>query len=101
MKKIIFIHLLNDFLLDILGNVPQGTLLGILLFLIMINDLETDLPTCKFVDDTTLFQVCQGQQSKLQDSASQIKTWSDSNQMRLNALKTKEMVICFKKDVPI
>ena len=45
-------------ILDIWGNVPQGTLLGILLFLIMINDPYTELPTIKFVDDTTLYEVC-------------------------------------------
>ena len=43
--------------MDIWGNVPQGTLLGILLFLIMINDLKVDGPSAKFVDDTTLYDL--------------------------------------------
>ena len=43
---------------DILGNVPQGTLLGTILFLLMINDLRIELPTYKFVDDTLRYTKC-------------------------------------------
>ena len=43
--------------LQIWGTVPQGTKLGVLLFLLMINDLKTDVPTYKYVDDTTLHRI--------------------------------------------
>jgi hypothetical protein len=35
------------------GGMPQGTWLDPYVFLMLINDLETDLPTFKFVDDVT------------------------------------------------
>ena len=63
----------------------------------MKNDLKTDLTTCKFVHDTTLFQICQGQDNGLQDAAFRIESWSKGNQMRLNALEIKAMVIFFRK----
>ena len=58
--------------LDIWGNVPQGTLLGVLLFLIMINDLRLELPTYKFVDDTTVYEACTDQSTSIQSAANRI-----------------------------
>ena len=41
------------------GGVPQGTLSGPKRFLIYINDLETPAHLYKYVDDSTLFEVCE------------------------------------------
>ena len=41
------------------GGVPQGTLSGPKCFLVYINDLETPVHLYKYVDDSTLFEVCE------------------------------------------
>ena len=50
----------------------------------------------KYVDDSTVFDVCNNSSvPMLQESADIITDWSRNNDMRINATKTKEMVICF------
>ncbi len=38
------------------SDVLQGIMLGVTLFLVMINDLKTRNPTPKFIDDTTIHE---------------------------------------------
>ena len=40
------------------GGVPQGTVSGPRHFIMYINDLTTIAPIYKYVDDSTLFEVC-------------------------------------------
>ena len=55
-KQIVHINGSNSLLLNILIGVPQGSILGPLLFLIYINDLPlcSELFALLFADDTTL-----------------------------------------------
>ena len=68
----------------------------------MVKDMAAPLPLYKYVDDTTLFEVCvRGIPSaKLQQSANDISDWCQVNKMMINAKKTKELVICFAKTEP-
>jgi hypothetical protein len=89
---------------DINAGVPQGTLLGPSTFLLHINDLQTECHAVKYVDDTTIWETCdkRGQNSRIQNAANQTYEWCQSNNMKINTDKTKEMLINFsKKPFPI
>ena len=87
--------------LSIWGTVPQGTKMGVLLFLLMIDDLRTLVPTYKYVDDTTLYKVTTDvKNTELQEAVDEIARWSKSNCMKLNTTKTKEMLISFCRQPP-
>lgn len=81
------------------AGVPQGTLLGPSTFLLHINDLTTVCHSVKYVDDTTLWEACdkKGSDSKIQIAADQASTWCQTNNMKINADKTKEMIIDFSR----
>ncbi len=80
------------------GGVPQGTKLGPILFLCMINDLSLNLPTYKYVDDTSAVHISNNaQDNALQTAADSAAEWSKNMNMQLNAKKTKELVIDFSK----
>ena len=89
--------------LPIFAGVPQGTKLGPLFFLVMINDLTTTAPICKYVDDCTVFEVTShsSASSDLQTHLDSINQWIVNDNMRINAKKTKELNICFAKFPPI
>ena len=80
------------------GSIPQGTWLGPLLFVILINDLGPPCATHKYMDDTTLtVRVGKGSVSSMQSIMDFTTSWSSANNMVPNIRKTKEMVICFHK----
>ena len=82
-------------------GVPQGTKLGPLFFLVMVNDLRSDLPLYKYVDDCTIYEVISTslyQPSILQNELNKIIEWTDSNNMKINVIKTKELSISFLRN---
>jgi ribonucleases P/MRP protein subunit RPP40 len=74
------------------GGMPQGSYFGPYVFLIMINDLTTNVPLIKFVDDVTAVEIVNpGACSHMQTALDQISRWSDANFMEINTKKSKQM----------
>ena len=78
---------------SVLSGVPQGSVLGPILFLVYINDLEEGVTgkLLKFADDTKLFIKAKaiGDKQKLQDDIDKLVKWSDKWQMLFNFGKCK------------
>ena len=94
----------------ITAGVPQGFVLGPLLFLLYINDLPLHMPqtnTAMFADDTTLHTVGKNLQEineNLQDSLNAVCEWCTSNSMVLNNCsntKSKSMFISASNKQPL
>jgi hypothetical protein len=91
---------------EITSGVPQGSVLGPLLFLIYINDIQADISSeCfLFADDSCLFQEVSSPVQTAQvlnNDLSTIQSWSDKWLVTMNLSKTKTMVFSLKKDKPV
>ena len=86
---------------NILAGVPQGSVLGPLLFLVYINDLLNGIEsTCKiFADDTSLFSKVKDETSsdtQLNNDLNKISKWAFQWKMLLNPNPSKKAIeICF------
>ena len=78
------------------AGTPQGTISGPHDFKLLINDLVSDTPYIKYVDDTTFISVSDDPlDSSLQCAADSLLDWCTDNGMRVNTPKTKEMLIYY------
>ena len=78
---------------SVLSGVPQGSVLGPILFLIYINDLDESITSnvLKFADDTKLFRKVNtdGDKQHLQNDLDRLVKWSEKWQMLFNFGKCK------------
>ena len=73
--------------------------LGPWLFVLMINDLDTNAQQWKYVDDTTVSEVVvKGRVRHMQETTNRIIEWSSENRVQLNADKCKKLRISFAKE---
>ena len=82
---------------DVLSGVPQGSVLGPILFIIYVNDIDDDL-TCKiskFADDTKITSrvTTSVEKLELQSNLDQLCRWAEKWQMQFNVEKCKVLHI--------
>ena len=94
----------SDFL-KINAGVPQGSILGPLLFLLFINDIVTEIGSNikLFADDTSLYLIVEDPvtAADLMDTdLDKIHTWAETWLVKFNPHKTEELVIS-RKTAPV
>ena len=84
-------------------GVPQGSILGPLLFLVYINDLPLAIKNCEvtlYADDTVLYYFAKEPHhlaDALNDDLLKVAQWLHGNKLTLNLTKTKSMIIGSKR----
>lgn len=103
--QVIFGHFKSEEFFSNIG-VPQGSNLGPLLFLLMINDLPDRVKHSKillFADDVKLYNSIANEDDMacLQEDLVNISEWCRDNDMDLNAGKCKFIIFTRKTDFPV
>ncbi|XP_011348842.1 uncharacterized protein LOC105285967 [Ooceraea biroi] len=87
--------------IDVHVGVPQGSVLGTLLFLLFLSDFGGILRYCKYgfyADDLMIYLHCDPKEladavRRINEDIKRITDWAASNKLRLNASKTKAMLM--------
>ena len=91
-KQVVKIHTTKSELLPVVSSVPQGSILGPLLFSIYVNDMPSVPEKCKsnsYVDDTKLsvffhLQNKQGAIDDMNEDLLKVRNWCFNNLLLLN-----------------
>ena len=75
-------------------GVPQGSVLGPLLFLLYVNDICDNVksPLTLFPDDTNIFEDLRPGNHKLTDTLMLVDSWMKSNMLKCNLDKSKAVI---------
>lgn len=85
-------------------GVPQGSVLGAILFIIYINDIVKSVKHCRinlFADDTLLFiaaDTIAEAENKINSDLKNLSDWLKTNKLKLNVKKTKYIIINQRKN---
>ena len=90
--------------LPVTSGVPQGSVLGPVLFLVFINDLpkEVDCQVALFSDDTLMYQTikCSHDTLKFQENLTALSKWADRWGMDFNGKKSKILLFNYRGKFP-
>ncbi len=82
---------------DVISGVPQGSVLGPILFVLYVNDLPDYITSCIgiFADDTKIFRKIEdvGDCQRLQNNLSHLEAWATDWQMRFHPQKSEVLRI--------
>ena len=92
----------NGSLFDVISGVPQGTVLGSLLFLLYINDITGSIQSNSrlFADDCIVYCTIRSQDDscKLQNDISSLLKWAETWQIRFNSKKCHILSISHQRN---
>ena len=83
-------------------GMPQGSILGPVLFNLYVSDLQNHLPSSigsfQYADDTTIYSSCPARElqrcaQELNSTLNTVSSWSNYSHLALNSKKTKTMLL--------
>ena len=83
----------------VISDIPQGTVLGHVLFLILMSDIDKDISesnVVSFADNTRIYYLIDGDDStnQLQTDLNKMYNWSVTNNMLFNSSKFQSICYC-------